>query len=323
MPIKRIIPVLLITSVFTQIISTTLSMDVATKDSVQRLPDSMAQNRSSKLLNTSYDFTQLINTNQKERTEIHLFWTTGKPYDLLSDEYGAGRVVNIGGANWGKKFGSYIRDFLSIVPKNISVIFICDQLTDESNKPTFDFLGFNFGDRFQLKRWEQVTKDVYAKLPHHESNLKPFFEQGLCGNPAIASDVYRLVCMPLFNDEVKISFEKIMWTYTDVDTFCYAMENDRVSDYIKSIIETKEGSFFYKPSSNNDVIKLGFKDIESYDYYLNYVIKKLAVNQSIWCKEIINPTSYMPILFSYLKKMILTLILKNTKLTQMLLKEKL
>lgn len=52
----------------------------------------------SKLSTSRIDFNTIINPEHKERIEVHMFWTTGCPYALLKDEYGADRTVDIGGA---------------------------------------------------------------------------------------------------------------------------------------------------------------------------------------------------------------------------------
>ena len=160
------------------------------------------------------DFNSLINSADKERIEIHFFWTTGRPYDWLKDEHEADRTVNIGGNRWSRKFQSYIQEFLKFVPQKVNISFTCDQLTAKSNATLFNSLSSNFGKRFQLRSWESLTTKIYAEFPEHKLTLKRFFDQGFCGNPAISSDVYRLVGMPIAYGEEDTRFDKTMWVYT-------------------------------------------------------------------------------------------------------------
>ncbi len=296
----------------------------------------------SNLHKSKIDFKSLINPEHKDRIEIHFFWTTGRPYDLLKDEYGADRHVDIGSARWAGKFKSYIFEFLNFVPQNVNVVFVCDRLTSESNAFLFEALSAKFGERFKVLPWESLTREIYDKLslpmdicdmlfrpklnlgPFYDDFLvetsnefdkqipsmlpecglyfKSFFEQGFCGNPAIASDIYRLVGMPISCSENGVSFEKTMWTYSDVDTFCYALENEKVDDYIRAILETEEGTFSCKSSRNNDVIKLGFNSVKTYREYVDCVLDNLMPRYSKYCGcSDIHVMNYLQTLFTFLQ----------------------
>lgn len=257
----------------------------------------------SKLSTSQIDFNSLINPAEKERIEIHFFWTTGRPYNLLKEEYGADRVVNMGGTKWAEKFNSYIIDFLYCTPECVTVVFVCDRLTSESNAPLFNLLSSKFDNRFQLTLWETLTTKIYEKLPQHATTLKLFFDQGFYGNPAIASDVNRLIGIPLVCDDTGIPFDKTMWTYTDVDTFCYALEHEKIDDYLTALLKTQLGSFSYKARGKNDVVKFGFKDREIYNDHVGKVVKKLIKNYTFRLENRdIHVMNYLKILFSFVEK---------------------
>lgn len=252
------------------------------------------------IFSQTIDFGSFMNINEKSRIEIHMFWTTGRPYELFNDKYGANRQVLIGGEKWAKKFNQYIYDFLRYTPSNVNIIFVCDQLTEESNKELFKDLKAKFSQRFHLKRWECVTKEICDQMAQCNifiPKLKRFFDQGFCGNPAVASDIYRLIAMPLVCQEKGVPFDKIMWTYTDIDTFCHSLERKSYA-YMKSLLETQSGAFALKAIQNNDIVKLGF---ESKDNYFDYV-KTIVGCLSDSFRHEIHVMSYLSKAFSYLKE---------------------
>lgn len=289
------------------------------------------QDFSSNLSSSKINIESLINIEEKNHIELHFFWATGRPYELIRDEYNADRTVHIGGQKWAGKWKTYIVEFLEFVPTNIHVVFVCDQLTRESNEIIFNQLCKKFGDRFKVIALETLIPELIAALPFKDLALKQvykwsdqtelededrinqelkeieawfnsLFEQAFFGNPAITSDIYRIIGMPIVHLATINDFSKIMWTYSDIDTFCYALEHEKIDNYLKSILKTSPGTFYFKPARNNDVIKLGFSNQDEYKKYVTDIMEKLYSSIHYLQNQNLNTLNYLQIPISYLRE---------------------
>ncbi len=108
--------------------------------------------------------------------------------------------------------------------------------------------------------------------------------------------------MPIACSETGTSFDKTLWTYTDVDTFCNALENEKVDDYLRSIMGTQEGTFLHK-KGNNDVIKLGFDSIETFRKHANQVMINLMYSYYKYCGgSEVHAMNYLKKIFTFFER---------------------
>lgn len=220
--------------------------------------------------------------------ELQFFWTTGR---TLSDNpaYSGSTHVDVGGATYGEKFFPYVSKLLEVSPEHLTVKFICDTMTEESNKSAIGELKMRYGDRFDILSIGIVHAQLLRAFPEKSNQLNTIFKNATGGNPAISSDIYRLL-MPFARDCDVDTILRTQYTYCDVDTFCFGMEesiqNGGHSNLIKALFapSTYPSVFNYigmkKVDSNcNDLIKMTLVSDETYRWFCLDVLSSAGYNR--------------------------------------------
>lgn len=180
---------------------------------------------------------------QFDKAELHFFWTTGRNPEILKTEYGASLDVLVGGTSYGSKFPLYLGFLLENSPSKLMIKFVCDTMTFNSNKDWIIDLEKQYSTRFQILEFEKIAENMLINLPQTEKTLQDALKNGTQGNPAIASDVYRLIGMIYGKESNAIDEREIQntqYTYCDIDTFCAGMSTDNKMSVMYFDIEKEE-----------------------------------------------------------------------------------
>lgn len=198
--------------------------------------------------------------------QLHFYWTTGR---TLSDNlsYQPMTQVSIGGERYGKKFFPYVEALLKHSPDKLSIKFICDTTTIESNQTHIQSLKSQYGNRFELLPVEGVIENLLKEFSTKEQvyKINVFFRNATQGSPVLASDVYRIIGM-IYGQGHQVGLKGALRTYCDIDAFCYGMETENHVDLIESLFRYVPKSPFYfgRSHKNNDVIKICIEDLFLY-----------------------------------------------------------
>jgi hypothetical protein len=155
--------------------------------------------------------------------ELHFFWTTGRQPEAMKAEYGANFQVDIGGSRFGQKFPIYVGFLLEYSPAHLVIKLTCDELTRESNKEWMTLLQAEHPNRFQVLDIRNVRDNILLALPEQWETLQTVFQNATKGNPAIGSDIYRLIALVYGSNPIPPGVQNTQYTYCDVDTFCFGM----------------------------------------------------------------------------------------------------
>ena len=164
---------------------------------------------------------------------LDFFWTTGV---TLSDDpsFFPPKHVHVGGTPaYGGKFFSYVRALLENTPGHLRVRFVCDAPTYQANYGPIEGLCASFGSRFSPTPIKSVVARLHSTFPEKKGVIDAVFDNASRGNPAIASDIYRLIGMYFGHALADLSVP-IQRTYCDVDTFIYGMEHKDYPQLIKA-----------------------------------------------------------------------------------------
>ncbi|MBA4117999.1 MAG: hypothetical protein C0514_03785 [Candidatus Puniceispirillum sp.] len=222
---------------------------------------------------------------------LDFFWTTGV---TLSDNpsYAPDAHVYVGGTPaYGAKFFPYVASLLEHTPAHLRVRFVCDGRTQEANRAALDEVSGAFGTRFEIINIEDVVARLHDVFPEKREVLGAVFDNATRGNPAIASDIYRLIGMYFGHAPADLS-TPIQRTYCDVDTFIHAMDasgyekliealfgvsslsNDNLfDDALNKLRAANEDAFMmWRNNTGNSLIKmrLGQKDVHH-----------------VWCQDVV------------------------------------
>jgi|GEM_PF-3420852 len=155
--------------------------------------------------------------------ELHFFWTTGRELDALKADYGANFKVDIGGKNYGEIFPLYVGFLLETSPAHLTVKFVCDEMTRNSNNGWISTLQDQYMERFQILDIATVVENLLKALPGQEDSLLTLFQNATKGNPVLGSDPYRLIGLVYGGNPMPENVQDTQYTYCDIDTFCFGM----------------------------------------------------------------------------------------------------
>jgi hypothetical protein len=248
--------------------------------------------------------------------ELHFFWTTGYMVDS-ENEYGVNLDIKIGGKTYAPLFPDYLGLLLKNSPNKLNIKFVCDPMTRDSNE-WITKLHKTYETRFQILDSEDVLNNLLKAFPKHAEIITVIFLNATQGNPAIPSDFYRLIGMLYGSGLDLIELEKILFTYCDVDTFCYGMScpNEEmgfsfVDEEIKQIskkvdghtnlikalfaplnpekrktqflgnepLDPKETFYIGKRHTGSSIIKLWVKELKQYEKICTNILRALDYNR--------------------------------------------
>lgn len=165
---------------------------------------------------------------------LNFFWTTGVS---LSDDpiYFPPKRVDVGGTHdYGARFFPCVSALLENTPPHLRVRFVCDARTLSTNNKALSRLRFFFPTRFFVVNVENVIQNLREVFPEDIAVLSSVFDNATRGNPAIASDLYRLVGMHFGHG--KRPQGPVQHTYCDVDTFLHAMFCKEAPMFIRALL---------------------------------------------------------------------------------------
>ena len=160
---------------------------------------------------------------------IHFYWSVGRLPEMVPEDQ-RGPILIGGWPKYADIFFGSVAEFLNFVPDKVSVVMTCDQWTYETNKAGFDDLQKKFNARFSIQFVDAMVEGFKKAHPLYEKTLETVFQNACCGNPAIASDIYRLLLKSLHRGAP----EGCILAYSDIDTFCTVLK-----DKIKSLCASK------------------------------------------------------------------------------------
>ena len=215
-----------------------------------------------------------------QNATLDFFWTTGVTLDKAC-AYRAPARLDVGGTpEYGQKFFPYVSSLLTHTPSHLRVRFVCDTRTRSANTHALEDIQSAFGARFEIVPVEGVITNIKAAFPDKEDVLTAAFNNATRGNPAIASDIYRLVGM-YFGYATEGTLLPVQRTYCDVDTFIHGMESPTYSSLIASLfgqssleedycnedllglrLTNKDGFMMWRNNTGNDVMKMHLADVE-------------------------------------------------------------
>jgi hypothetical protein len=205
------------------------------------------------------------NNTLENKHEVHFYWTTGANEKYL---FSKEREFPIGGKKYEKEFPQLLKIFLENTPKNVNVKIVVDNLVYKDNAWLQSFKE-QFKERLSYHDISKVSETIIKKCnKEYESLLKEVFENATNGNPAIASDVYRIIGTVYGYD----TFPTFPVVYSDVDVFCHSLKHENYEKYLKALFpldcpKNKKVVFGRKKNSNDVVFnyaknKHAFKEIE-------------------------------------------------------------
>ncbi|MCA0369749.1 MAG: hypothetical protein LCH26_01420 [Proteobacteria bacterium] len=222
---------------------------------------------------------------------LDFFWTTGVTQSD-NPSYAPDAHVHVGGTPaYGAKFFPYVASLLEHTPAHLRVRFVCDGRTQEANRQALDEVSGAFGTRFEVINIQDVVARLHDVFPEKQEVLGAVFDNATRGNPAIASDIYRLIGMYFGHAPADLR-APIQRTYCDVDTFIHGMDASGYEKLIEALFGVSslheeylfseelqkaradnEGAFMmWRNSTGNSLIKmrLGQKEVHH-----------------AWCQEIV------------------------------------
>ena len=171
----------------------------------------------------------------QKQAELHFFWTTGRDPSMVKPEYGASQQVDIGGAKYaGQKFLRYVDELLAYSPNSLNIKFVCDTLTLQSNHAGISNLQDKYPKRFEILDVSNIHDNLLKAFPNEKEYINVVFQNATCGNPAITSDIYRLVGMIYGREVDPAAVLQTQYTYCDIDAFCSGMDtlNQAMQKYL-------------------------------------------------------------------------------------------
>ncbi len=197
-------------------------------------------------------------------TELHFYWTFGRELENYP--------VRIGGEKYHERFTRYMDKLLEVAPNLLTVVLALDELTLRANQFWIEPLQAKYPNRLEVR----FVCDAQAKLekafPGYSETIQHVFANASQGNPVIASDIYRLLCMVDLGNALSTIF-----IYCDVDTFVYGCDTpnfelqerpqfDFKTRTLRFVAETVEvpghsnlmKALFREPSFDSTKLKTGF-----------------------------------------------------------------
>jgi hypothetical protein len=145
---------------------------------------------------------QLIHELIKKPTELHFYWSFGREVEAYH-----------------KRFTRYLNKLLDVSPDLLKVVLALDDLTLRANQVWIEFLQVQYPNRLELRLIGDAQAKLEKAFPGYSDTIQQVFANASRGNPVIASDIYRLLCMVDPDKGVSTLF-----TYCDVDTFVYGCD---------------------------------------------------------------------------------------------------
>ncbi len=154
---------------------------------------------------------QLIHHLIQKPTELHFYWTFGRDVEHYP--------VRIGGEKYHERFTRYLNKLLDVSPAFLKVVLALDDLTLQANQSWIEALQAKYPNRLELRLIGDAQAKLEKAFPEYSESIQQVFANASQGNPVIASDIYRLLCM--VEPEKALS---TLFTYCDVDTFVYGCD---------------------------------------------------------------------------------------------------
>lgn len=210
-----------------------------------------------------------------QQAELHFFWATGRTLSDNSD-YSPDTKVEVGGADYGHKFFPYIDALLVNSPSKLKVKFVCDAMTQVSNELQIKSLCEKYGPRFEVVDVRTVHENLLGVFTsaQHKEKIDNIFKNATQGAPVITSDIYRIIGMIYGHGRVPHDLAQTQYTYCDIDTFCYGMEQQGYIELLKALFASLPGDPFYfgKSHNNNDLIRLQVSKAGAYKNFCEEIL---------------------------------------------------
>ena len=223
-----------------------------------------------------------------EEAQLHFFWTRGYTFSD-NPNYHPHKTVNIGGTEYKDKFFSYVDQLLHNSPHKLIVKLVLDDMTMASNKSSIEQLQNLYTNRFQITFIDNVEKKIlnhFTDSAQTTKKINAIFKNATAGIPVLASDIYRVVGM-MYGHNQSFDPNKVLYTYSDVDAFCFGMETEHQSnkDLIKSLfaseLDTNSGFYFGRKYTNNDIIKIKIQKETDYKEFCKGILDKIEIKNSV------------------------------------------
>ncbi|OJW52575.1 MAG: hypothetical protein BGO67_06470 [Alphaproteobacteria bacterium 41-28] len=229
-------------------------------------------------------------------SQIHFYWTLGRKASDLPKEGETKFQVHVGGKKYSETFPLYLKTLLEETPSNLTVKFICDPITYNSNSIWLKDLEEHFGGRFKTVYVADIIENIVSNLPEKEDIIRSIFRNAEGGNPAIASDLYRLLGMIYGHSFDPTELKSKRLVYCDEDTFAYGLEHKDSVQLLAALFQKlslgQEKPFMIgRRRGSNDVVKLEVSDLESYKLFCLTALGMLEPYQE-------NSIDYYPHLYS-------------------------
>ncbi len=154
---------------------------------------------------------QLIHHLIQKPTELHFYWSFGRDVE--------GYPVRMGGEKYHERFTRYLNKLLDVSPAFLKVVLALDGLTLQANQSWIETLQIKYPNRLELRLIGDAQAKLEKAFPEYSESIQQIFANASQGNPVIASDIYRLLCMVDTENVLSTIF-----TYCDVDTFVYGCD---------------------------------------------------------------------------------------------------
>ena len=207
---------------------------------------------------------ELVQKLIQKPTELHFYWTFGREVENIP--------VRIGGNKYYERFTRYVDKLLSVSPSLLKVVLALDELTLRANQSWIEAVQVKYPHRLEVRFVSDAQEKLEKAFPDYSKTIQQVFANASRGNPVIASDIYRLLCMV---DSAKA--DSTIFTYSDVDTFVYGCDtpnstvkkwpqrNSKTGDYefVDKTVEIPGHSnlikaLFQEPSCDSTNLKKGF-----------------------------------------------------------------
>lgn len=168
----------------------------------------------------------------KKPTELHFYWTFGREVENIP--------VRIGGEAYYERFTRYVDKLLEVAPSLLTVVLALDELTLRANQSWIEAVQAKYPNRLEVCFVSDAQEKLEDAFPGYKATIHQVFANASRGNPVIASDIYRLLCMV---DAAKA--DSTIFTYSDVDTFVYGCDtpNSEVQKRPQFDFQTMKVSF--------------------------------------------------------------------------------
>ncbi len=223
--------------------------------------------------------------------EMHFFWTTGIQFEDCTAKIQSTQIP-IGGSSIFEKFQTYITGILDdpCVPL---IRFITDRLTLHTNS-WLTLLHEKHPKRFLIFDIAEVVAQIELQFPEFQGTIATLFANAEKGNPAMASDAYRLIGMKSYNQLLTHSspaLKSLHIIYSDIDTFTHGLEKDP-NAFWKVIFQTPPSQKILHSKNNNDILSIEIKDLKEDDSWYTELCRKVL---ETWSQEkYINYLSFCP-----------------------------